>query len=56
MRPMLSLALAYDLAPPEGPLERLSPLVLALAGAVALALVLLVLRRLWKRDDGSSGS
>jgi len=52
---MLSLALVYDLAP-EGPLDRLSPLVLALAGAVALALLLLVLRRLWKRDDGSSGS
>jgi len=53
---MLSLALADEFVPPEGPLVRLSPLVLALAGAVALALLLLVLRRLWKRDDGSSGS
>jgi len=44
MPSMLSLALADEIVPPEGPLERLNPLVLALAGAVALALVLLVLR------------
>jgi len=55
MRSMLSLALADEFVPSEGPLERLNPLVLAVAGVVALALVLLALRKLWKRDDGSGG-